>query len=43
MQNTGTNKEHWEWANNPNQREKASFLKENFLPIKKQNKLFFFK
>ena len=20
-----TNKEHWEWANNPNQREKASF------------------
>ena len=36
-----TNKEHWEWANNPNQREKASFLKENFLPIKKQNKLFF--
>ena len=36
-----TNKKHWEWANNPNQREKASFLKENFIPIEKENKLKF--
>jgi len=36
-----THKKHWEWANNPNQREKASFLKENFIPIKEKNKLFF--
>ncbi len=34
-------KEHWEWANNPNSREKASFLKENFLPIKDAGKLNF--
>lgn len=39
--NYWTNKYHWEWANNPNQREKASFLKENFLPIKEKNKLHF--
>jgi glyoxylase-like metal-dependent hydrolase (beta-lactamase superfamily II) len=25
---------HWEWATHPNDREKASFLKENILPIK---------
>ena len=25
--------EHWEWATKPNAREKASFLKENILPI----------
>ncbi|TVR79885.1 MAG: MBL fold metallo-hydrolase [Chitinophagaceae bacterium] len=24
---------HWEWASNPNDREKASFLKENFQPL----------
>ena len=41
--NYWTNKEHWEWANNPNQREKASFLKENFLPIKENKKLNFLK
>jgi glyoxylase-like metal-dependent hydrolase (beta-lactamase superfamily II) len=29
----------WEWANNPNQREKASFLKENFIPIKESGQL----
>ena len=26
-------KAHWDWATNPNPREKASFLKENILPI----------
>ena len=39
--NYWTNKKHWEWANNPNQREKASFLKENFIPIQEKNRLFF--
>ncbi len=29
----------WEWATNPNAREKASFLKENILPIQEQGKL----
>lgn len=28
-----TNKKHWDWATKPNPREKASFLKENILPI----------
>jgi glyoxylase-like metal-dependent hydrolase (beta-lactamase superfamily II) len=28
-----TNKEHWKWATEPNAREKASFLKENILPM----------
>jgi len=28
-----SNKVHWDWAVNPNEREKASFLKENILPI----------
>ena len=36
-----TNKMHWELANNPNKREKASFLKENFKIIKELNKLKF--
>ncbi|MAZ55868.1 MAG: MBL fold metallo-hydrolase [Flavobacteriales bacterium] len=36
-----TNKEHWTLANNPNEREKASFLKENFSIIKVQKKLKF--
>ena len=36
-----TNKQHWELANNPNKREKASFLKENFSLIEKKNKLKF--
>tara|TARA_B100001250_G_C19669142_1_gene730661 strand:+ start:45 stop:881 length:837 start_codon:yes stop_codon:yes gene_type:complete len=39
--NHWTHKEHWEWANNPNSRERASFLKENFLPIQKAGKLNF--
>ena len=29
-----SNSEHWSWATEPNEREKASFLKENILPIK---------
>ena len=36
-----SNKEHWEWAVNPNEREKASFLKENILPIQESRKLKF--
>lgn len=36
-----SNKDHWEWATNPNPREKASFLKENILPIEEQGYLNF--
>lgn len=36
-----TNKIHWDLANNPNGREKASFLKENFKTIEENNKLKF--
>jgi len=36
-----TNKNHWEWAINPNAREKASFLKENLLPMQEANQLHF--
>ena len=32
---------HWEWAINPNDREKASFLKENILPIQESGQLQF--
>lgn len=32
-------KEQWEWAINPNGREKPSYLKENLLPIKESGKL----
>ncbi|MFC2132162.1 MBL fold metallo-hydrolase [Bacteroidota bacterium] len=32
-------KSHWDLANNPNDREKASFLPENFLPIEEKGKL----
>jgi glyoxylase-like metal-dependent hydrolase (beta-lactamase superfamily II) len=32
---------HWEWAIQPNEREKASFLKENILPIKESGQLDF--
>ena len=35
------NEKHWEWAVNPNPREKASFLKENILPIKESGQLQF--
>lgn len=34
-----TSRGQWEWATNPNNREKASFLKENILPIKEKGKL----
>ena len=34
-------KNHWEWAINPNDREKASFLKENILPIQESGQLQF--
>ena len=34
-----TSRQQWEWATNPNNREKASFLKENILPIKEKGKL----
>src|SRR4030095_11360253 len=30
---------HWKWATEPNEREKASFLKENILPIKESGLL----
>lgn len=33
--------EHWEWATKPNPREKASFLKENILPIQESGQLKF--
>jgi glyoxylase-like metal-dependent hydrolase (beta-lactamase superfamily II) len=36
-----SNKKHWDWAVNPNAREKASFLKENILPIQESGKLKF--
>ena len=36
-----SNEKHWEWATNPNDREKASFLKENILPIKESGQLKF--
>ncbi|MCB0429589.1 MAG: MBL fold metallo-hydrolase [Flavobacteriales bacterium] len=34
-------KDHWEWAVHPNAREKASFLKENILPIQESGQLKF--
>ena len=36
-----SNKEHWDWAVHPNDREKASFLKENILPIEESGQLKF--
>lgn len=36
-----SNKDHWEWAVHPNEREKASFLKENILPIQETGQLNF--
>ena len=38
-----SNKEHWKWATQPNNREKASFLKENILPIEESGHLHFVK
>lgn len=34
-----SNEKHWVWATEPNEREKASFLKENILPIKESGLL----
>lgn len=36
-----SNKDHWGWAVEPNAREKASFLKENILPIQETGQLNF--
>ncbi|MDN3204620.1 MBL fold metallo-hydrolase [Algoriphagus sediminis] len=34
-----SNKDHWKWATEPNPREKASFLKENILPMQDSGQL----
>lgn len=36
-----SNERHWKWATEPNDREKASFLKENILPIEESGQLKF--
>ena len=36
-----SNKQHWQWAVQPNAREKASFLKENILPVEESGRLQF--
>ena len=36
-----SNQRHWKWATEPNDREKASFLKENILPIEDSGQLRF--
>ena len=36
-----SNADHWKWATEPNNREKASFLKENILPIEESGQLKF--
>ncbi|GBF18572.1 MULTISPECIES: MBL fold metallo-hydrolase [Arenibacter] len=36
-----TNEAHWQWATEPNPREKASFLKENLLPMQESGQLRF--
>lgn len=36
-----SNKDHWLWATQPNNREKASFLKENILPMEESGQLKF--
>lgn len=38
-----SNEIHWNWATNPNERERASFLKENILPIHESGQLKFIK
>ena len=37
--NYWSNEKHWQWAIQPNDREKASFLKENILPIRETGQL----
>lgn len=39
--NYWSNQKHWDWAINPNEREKASFLKENILPLQQSGQLKF--
>jgi len=39
--NYWSNKQHWEWATKPNDREKASFLKENIIPMQEFGQLKF--
>ncbi len=39
--NYWSNEAHWKWATDPNDREKASFLKENILPMKESGHLKF--
>lgn len=34
-----SNPKHWDWAVNPNEREKASFFKENIIPIQESGQL----
>ncbi|MCW3107714.1 MAG: fold metallo-hydrolase [Segetibacter sp.] len=36
-----SNEQHWKWATEPNDREKASFLKENIMPIQRSGRLQF--
>lgn len=36
-----SNKDHWKWATEPNRREKASFLKENIIPMEESGQLKF--
>jgi glyoxylase-like metal-dependent hydrolase (beta-lactamase superfamily II) len=36
-----SNPKHWDWAVNPNEREKASFFKENIIPIEESGQLKF--
>ncbi|MCH2489866.1 MAG: MBL fold metallo-hydrolase [Flavobacteriales bacterium] len=36
-----SNADHWKWATKPNRREKASFLKENILPMEESGQLKF--
>ena len=36
-----SNKDHWKWATQPNKRERASFLKENILPMEESGQLKF--
>jgi hypothetical protein len=36
-----SNEDHWQWATKPNPREKASFLKENILPMQESGQLRF--
>lgn len=38
-----SNEDHWQWATQPNAREKASFLKENILPMQESGQLHFIK